>query len=254
VPETGKELMGAQPTSAEVERSLRQTADLPPSHPSDNVAWDEWLRTESDETLRVVVLPVVYKLLLDPAPLLRRRALGFMMNGPNRPRSLEALLGAVSARSELFADQVVEGRTLRMYALQALTNWCEGYGREQEVAKAISKLVDDRLPDESVAGVLAIFEPDAAERCVMQHLSEPAATPVAASVVATFGLYHRDRLLTLLTSLARLPEEARRQIGERAEWALGVSADKVAVMAKKAGFAPPRMNPSVAEARAALRL
>src|SRR4051812_15543272 len=99
----------------DLEQLLRQRAPGPPE-PPDNWPWEFLLREDPEGAW-----PLVSQLLQDEDPIVRARALEFVMNWRD-DRTRDRLFEIARMHKDLFADQLVDGVRLRERLQHAIAN------------------------------------------------------------------------------------------------------------------------------------
>jgi hypothetical protein len=218
----------------ELETLLRERAPGPPT-PPESSPW-EFLLAEEDIGERV--WPVVSRLLTDGDPVVRARALEFVMTWRD-DRTLPRLVEVAGS----FGDDLVDGVALRERMQHAIANRCTGRDAPTIAPALLSTLRDGEEPSIAAAPVLGAQFPDrAAEIAARSSLdwAQKAAVAVA--------LYRRDQLLDFLRVAGRA------ELIETAEQSLEHDTNRAQKIAAKLGLpGPTRPAPTRDELERAIR-
>jgi hypothetical protein len=234
------------PTESGLRALLRQRADTPPLNPHlDNGPWD-FLTRASAGIVESRVRPLLHELAGDDDALVRQRALEVLMQLPTRAETIARLLDL--ARHKAWTGQA------RTRLEHALANWCDGSGRETEIASVLADLAqaDDRLPAAPVAVVLGVRAPDAAVSIVARHAG-PGAEAFSADVASMFARFHPDRVLALLGKMRALSSSGKQRVLTQLKTDLALPPDARARLAAVYGVTPSAsMLPTLEACAAAL--
>jgi hypothetical protein len=224
---------------------LRQIASTPPdpTH-GDLTPWD-FLERLPDALKEQLARPVLHELLLDPAPAVRKLALGKLTNFPDSASTAAVLVDAARQRSALYPGEI--GQSLQ-HALSVRAPTREG-------AAAIASLARSGPLEMSAAAIVGQYDADAGIALARRHVAAGVDARTWTNLAGAFAMYQRDRLLELLQVMASLPPDAKVRVLGECESALDVSEAHVQAWAQQSGNPPPaRPKPSPDECRRVLGL
>ena len=208
----------------------RESRGIPP--PWESTPWDFVYRWPSS-VLRERLWPIVSRFLIDQDDAIRARAVEFVRiwtdgQSLTTPRLLE-----VSARhAELYADQQVDGITLRHSLAWALSNLAYQVG---EPAVRILREMNERAPE--AGSVIGRYYPDYAIERAPQF--GDAHADWIEEAARTIALYRRDFVVAFLGALRRLSAETRERALAAVEEGIERDDAKAAATAQGEGFPPP---------------
>jgi hypothetical protein len=207
----------------DLETQLRQRAPGPPQ-PPDSAPWEFLLR---EEEIGERIWPVVSRLLDDDDPVVRLRALEFVMMWRDE-RTLPRLLQVTNH----FGDDLVDGIPLRERMQHALANRCTGRDAPQIAPTLLATLRGAEEPSISAAAVLGAQFPEKAAVIAARSSLE-----WARQATAAVALYRRDDLADFLRVVNR-PE--LRDVAERT---IERDDERARKIAAKLGLPGPRKPP-----------
>jgi hypothetical protein len=239
-----------EPTSeAEIEHVLRSTAAGPPSF-GDDTPWDFALRWSPSFVL-ASVWRVVSRLLLDPDPTIRTRALEFANAwtagaGMTVPRLLEI------ARKQAGAYPEPELRVELSRTLANLAVTVRSF--RAKIAAAIASLLGGAPPPRGMTALLAEYEPDAVIANAGAWTDDDEDQAAAEGTASAMAMYRRDHVLALMRALAGRSAAFREEVAKAVSGPLAIPDDKLRLILENDGLPLPATTPTIDECRGALGL
>jgi hypothetical protein len=234
-----------------LEALLRERRFGPPD-PADATPWD-FVRRWPDATVRSRVWPIVSRLLDDGDDLVRARAIEFVRDwsdgaGLTVPRLIE-----VAARHpDKFADQDVEGVSLRHTLAHALSNRLDS-ANGARVAALLRKLAANGPVGGGAASVLGRYEPAFVGAQAVRW--GDASIGWIEEAARSLALFRRDAVLAFLETTKPLGQASRERILQAVEAYMKRDDATAAALARGQGLpAPTHPAPSASECRAAIGL
>ncbi len=236
-------------TEAEIERVLRMTAEVAPDF-GDHMAWHFALRWS-----RLFVLSsvwrVVSRLLVDPAPTIRTRALELVNGwtdgaGVTVPRLLEITRNHAAAYPE--PELRVElSRTLANLAVTVRSF-------RAKIAGAIVSFLDGAPPPRGTTALLAEYEPDAVIVSAGRWTDDDEDQVAAEVTASAMAMYRRDHVLALMHALAGRNAGFRAQVAKAIAGPIAIPDDKLQLILDNDGLPMPATTPTIDDCRRALGL
>jgi hypothetical protein len=236
-------------TEAELEAMLRASAAGPPAG-GDLQPWDFVLRWRPPFLFRVV-WPVVTRLLVDPDPVLRTRALevvGAWSVGDTT--TIDRLLALATQYASLYQDPRLQALLAATLAGKAISI----RSHRARIAKAIVTLLGGAPPPKGAASLIAEYEPEAVIRSAGRWTERAEDQSAAVSAAGSMAMYRRDHLLALLGALAARSAPARQEILEDITGDLGLPDDKLRMILEVDEIPLPKAHPTSDDCRRALGL
>lgn len=234
-------------TEDEIERVLRSTAAGPPSF-GDDQPWDFALRWSASFVL-ASAWRVVSRLLVDPDPTIRTRALELANAwtagaGVTVPRLIEI------ARTGAYPEPALRVELARTLANLSVTV----RSFRAKIAAAIVSLLDDAPPPRGTSALLAEYEPDAVIASAGRWTDDDEDQTAAESTASAMAMYRRDHLLGLMHAVARRHLVFREGVAKAIVEPLALPGDKLQLILANDSIAMPTTTPTVDECRRALGL
>ncbi len=234
-----------------LESMLRDQRNGPPE-PGEANPW-AFVRRWPDAAVRGRVWPVVSRLLLDADPVVRERAVEFV-RGWDDGAALTAsrLIEVASQHAELYADQAIEGMTLRYALAFALSNRVTPANGAQ-IAGLLRELANHELIGGGTASVLGRYEPTFVTEVAPKY--GDAQLDWIAEAAGSMALFRRDSLVPFLTALRGLTQATRERLLATVEEY--IKRDDVAAksLARGQGLPiPTKAAPTAASLRSAIGL
>lgn len=236
-------------TEAEIEQLLRSTAAGPPDF-GDDTPWDFALRWSPGFVL-ASVWRVVSRLLVDPDPTIRTRALELVNawttgGGITVPRLIEIARDHAAAYPE---------RELRIELSRTMANLSVTVRSfRPKIAAAIIALLAGAPPARGMTAILAEYEPEALIASAGRWTDDDDDQTAAESAASAMATYRRDHLLGLLRALAGRRAEFREGVANAITTALALPDDKLQLILANDDIPMPATTPSLDECRRALGL
>lgn len=235
-------------TEADVERLLRSTAAGPPAF-GDDLAWDFALRWSSGFQLSHM-WPVVSRLLVDPDPTLRMRALE-LLNSWSVNDGLVVTRLIDIARSHAAGDEP----EVRAELARTLANKATSVRSfRAKIAAAIAGLLGTGAAPKGTTALLAEYEPDTLRSNAAAWTEDTLDQLAAQTAASAMAIYRRDHLLAFLTALAHRSTESREGIASEIVESLALPDDKLKLILDVDRIPMPSTRPTLDECRRALRL
>ncbi len=236
-------------TEDEIERVLRSTAAGPPSF-GDDQPWDFALRWSPSFVL-ASVWRVVSRLLVDPDPTIRTRALEFANAwtagaGVTVPRLIEITRDHTSSYPEP-ALRVELSRTLANLSVTVRSF-------RAKIAAAIVSLLGGAPPPRGTTALLAEYEPDAVIASAVGWTDDDEDQGAAESAASAMAMYRRDHVLGLMRALAGRGPSFREDVAKAVSGPLAIPDDKLQLILANDDIPMPTTAPTVDECRRALGL
>jgi hypothetical protein len=237
-------------TAAEIERLLRSTAATPPSF-GDDLPWDFALRWSPSFKLSMV-WPVVSRLLVDPDPTIRTRALEFAnVWTEGAAMSVTWLLEVIRSQPNVYPEPALRMELARTLANLSVTD----RSSRAKISAAIVSLLGAAPPPRGTTALLAEYEPDAVIASAVRWTDDDDEHQAAAqSCASAMAMYRRDHLLALMRALAGRSETFREEIAKAVAGPLAILDDKLQLILDIDGIPTPASAPTVSECRRALGL
>ena len=236
-------------TEADVERVLRSTAAGPPAFGED-LPWDFALRWSPGFQL-ATVWPVIARLLVDPDPTIRTRALEYVNAwSVNDALVVTRLIELARNHAGTYAEPGVRAELARTLANKAVSV----RSFRAKIAAAIVALLGGGAAPKGTTALLAEYEPDAltaAAGAWSEELDDQSAAEAAARAMA---MYRRDHLLAFLAALAGRSAESRGEIAKELTGSLAIPDDKLQLILDADRIPMPATAPTIDECRKALGL
>lgn len=237
-------------TEAEIERVLRSTAERPPDL-GDDTPWD-FARRWSPSFVLSAVWRVVSRLLVDPDPTIRTRALELVNAwtagaGMTVPRLLEITRNHASAYPE---------RELRVELARTLANLAVTMRSfRAKIAGAIVAFLGGAPPPRGTTALLAEYEPDAVVASAGKWTDDDDEDQVAAELIASaMAMYRRDHVLALMRALAGRNAAFREEVAKAIAGSIAIPDDKLQLILANDGIPMPTTAPTLDDCRRALGL
>jgi len=236
-------------TEADVERVLRSTAEGPPAFGED-LPWEFALRWSPGFQL-TTMWPVVSRLLLDPDPTIRRRALELVNSwSVNDALVVNRLLEIARNHAGIYGDREVRAELARTLANKATAV----RSFRAKIAAAIVSLMSTGAAPKGTTALLAEYEPDALTANAYAWDEDFADQQAAKTAASAMALYRRDHLLAFLAALKHRSVESRSDIANEVVDSLAIPDDKLQLILDVDGIPMPTTRPTVDECRRALGL
>ncbi|HEU4729935.1 MAG TPA: hypothetical protein VFT22_18690 [Kofleriaceae bacterium] len=236
-------------SEAEVEAALRASAAGPPSG-GDLQPWDFVLRWRPPFVFRVV-WPVVTRLLVDPDPVVRTRALELV--GAWRAgdwATIDRLLALATQHASLFQEPGLRTLLATTLAGKALSI----RSHRARIAKAIVSLLGGAPPPGGAASLVTEYEPEAVIRSAGRWTDRREDQGAAVDAAGSMAMYRRDHLLALLGALAARTAADREAILEEVTRNVGMPDDKLRLILEGDDIPFPHTRPTLDDCRRALGL
>jgi hypothetical protein len=230
-----------------LEALLRDERHGPPA-PGDVTPWD-FVSRWPDGVVRGRVWPIVSALLLDDDLTIRARAVEFVrLWTDGRDLTTPRLLEVAEQHGERYADQQVDGLTLRYALASALAELAYGVGER------VARILRAMNAHEAVAGsVIGRYDPDVAIERAPQF--GDAHADWIDDAASTLAMYRRDSIMALLAAIRGLSEATRQRALAAVESHISRDDAAAAAVARSEGFPPPREPaPTAAACRDAVGL
>jgi len=187
---------------------LRDRRNGPPE-PGEANPWS-FVRRWPDAAVRSRVWPVISRLLLDADPVVRERAVEFV-RGWDDGAALTAprLIEVASQHAELYADQAIEGMTLRYALAFALSNRVTPANGAQ-IAALLRELAKRDPIVGSAASVLGRYEPTFVSELAPKY--GDAQVDWIAEAAGSMAQFRRDSVVPFVTALRGLSQETRTRV------------------------------------------
>lgn len=236
-------------TEADIERVLRSTAAGPPSF-GDDLPWDFALRWSPAFQLSRM-WPVVSRLLLDPDPTIRQRALEIANNwSGNEALVVDRLLEIARTHANTYAEPEVRAELARTLANKAVAV----RSFRAKIASAIVSLIGRAAAPKGTTALLAEYEPDELTIRAGGWTEEFEDQAAAENAARAMAMYRRDHLLGLLKALSRRSAESRADIAKEIAESLAIPDDKLKLILDVDGIPMPKTSPTLDDCRRALGL
>lgn len=236
-------------TEADVERMLRSSAAGPPSFGDDQV-WDFALRWPQPFIFDKV-WPVMTKLLVDPDPMVRTRALEFVNAWKaGAAPSVARLMEIVRKHASAYPEPELRNELARTLANKATA--IRSY--RSTLANGIVSILGGAPAPRGTTALLAEYTPDALIQSAGAWNEDHDDQRAAESAASATAMYRRDQLLALLAALAGRSQESRERIAKELTTPLAIPDDKLALILDADDIPMPTTHPTVDEARRALGL
>jgi hypothetical protein len=239
----------APATDAQVETMLRQSASGPPSFGEDR-PWDFALRWRQPFIFDHV-WPIVSRLLIDPDPVIRTRALEFVHDWKDgAAKTVGRLIEVATDHADLYREPDLVRDLCSTFSRKAF----EVQSYRAAIAKTIVVFLDG-APPRGAETLVTEYEPEAviasASRWTETELDQSAAKESASAM----ALYRRDHLLALLRALATRSAQSREEILEGIASDLAITGDHLrSILAMDGLPQPTRPDPTLNDCRRALGL
>jgi hypothetical protein len=242
-------LMPEPATAAEIERLLRSTAATPPSF-GDDLPWDFALRWSPSFKLSMV-WPVVSRLLVDPDPTIRARALEFAnVWTEGAAMSVTRLLDVIRSQPNVYPEPALRVELARTLANLSVTV----RSFRAKISAAIVSLLGATPPPRGTTTLLAEYEPDAVIASAVRWTDDDEDQAAAESTASAMAMYRRDHLLALMRALAGRSETFREEIAKAIAGPLAIPDDKLQLILDNDGIPTPATATTASECRHALGL
>jgi hypothetical protein len=238
----------APPTDAQVESMLRTSAAGPPSF-GDNRPWDFALRWRQPFIFDHV-WPIVSRLLVDPDPVIRTRALELVHDWKDgAAMTVGRLIEVATNHADLFRAPSLQRDLCSTFSRKAF----EVRSHRATIAKTIVTFLDGE-PPRGAETLVSEYEPEAviasANRWTESELDRSAAKEAA----STMALYRRDHLLALLRALAGRSMSSREEILDGLASDLAITGDQLRSILSIDNLPQPQTAPTLDDCRRALGL
>jgi hypothetical protein len=236
-------------TEAQVEAMLRASAAGPPAG-GDLQPWDFVLRWRPSFLFRRV-WPVVTRLLVDPDPVVRARAVELVGAwSVGDATTLDRLIELATKHASLYQDPGLQALLAATLAGKAISI----RSHRAPIAKAIATLLAGAPPPKGAAPLVAEYEPEVVIRSAGRWTERAQDQAAAVSAAGSMAMYRRDHLLALLGALAARSAPAREEILEEVAGELGLPDDKLRLILEVDDMPLPQARPTVDDCRRALGL
>ncbi|MBA3460769.1 MAG: hypothetical protein H0T46_12450 [Deltaproteobacteria bacterium] len=236
-------------TEADVEHLLRSTAAGPPSF-GDDLPWDFALRWSPGFQL-ATAWPVMSRLLEDPSPTIRTRALEYVNAwSVNDALVVSRLIDIARNHASTYPEPEVRAELARTLANKAVSM----RSFRAKIAAAIVALLGPAAAPKGTTALLAEYEPDALTSTAgawSEEIDDQSAAEAAARAMA---MYRRDRVLAFLAALAGRSAESRGDIAKELAGSLAIPDDKLQLILDVDKIPMPSTRPTLEECRRALGL
>ncbi|MBL9016080.1 MAG: hypothetical protein JNL83_17975 [Myxococcales bacterium] len=236
-------------TEADVEHVLRSTAEGPPGF-GDDLPWDFALRWSPGFQL-ATMWPVVSRLLVDPDPTIRMRALEIANNwSGNDPLVVNRLLDIARSHAGTYGEREVRAELARTLANKATSV----RSFRAKIAAAIAGLLGTGAAPKGTTALLAEYEPAALTANAYAWTEEVADQFAAQAAASAMALYRRDHLLAFLAALKHRSAESREAIANEVVDSLAIPDDKLQRILDVDRIPMPTTRPTLDACRRALGL
>lgn len=236
-------------TEADVERLLRSTAAGPPGY-GDDLPWEFALRW-SGGFQQTTMWPVVSRLLLDPDPTIRLRAVELSNAwSVNDALVVLRLIEIAMNHASTYAEPGVRAELARALANKSVSV----RSFRAKIAAAIVALLGGDAAPKGTTALLAEYEPDALTRSAGRWTEEFEDQAAVETAVRAMAMYRRDHLIAFLTRLSRRSAESRGDLAKELVESLAIPDDKLQLILDVDGIPMPRARPTLVECRRALGL
>jgi hypothetical protein len=241
----------APPDDRALEALLRERRFGPPD-PDDATPWD-FARRWPDATVRSRVWPIVSRLLDDGDDLVRARAVEFVRDwSDGATLTVPRLVEAAERHPDRFADQEVEGVTLRHTLAHALSNRVDS-GSGARIAALLRKMAANEPIGGGAASVLGRYDPVFV--AAQARRWGDAAVGWIEEAARSLALFRRDTVVPFLQATAGLGKTSRERILQAVEGYIKRDDATAAALARGEGLPVPiHAAPSAAECRRAIGL
>ncbi len=232
-----------------LESMLRDQRNGPPD-PGEANPW-AFVRRWPDAAVRGRVWPVISRLLLDADPVVRERAVEFV-RGWDDGAALTAprLIEVASQHAELYADQAIEGMTLRYALAFALSNRVTPTNGAQ-IAGLLRELANHEPIGGGAASVLGRYEP-AFVQAQAQKWGD-AQIDWIEEATRSLALFRRDAIVPFLTALRGLSQATRERLLAAVEEYIKRDDAEATTLARGQGLPiPTKAAPTAAYLRSAI--